>query len=85
VINRRLEDKQFIGGSTYSIVDIAMFPWLRTWDELGLTIDTYPHVRRWLAAIEARPAVQRGLIASLPRVHSSADRDTALRDVAGMP
>lgn len=66
VIERRLADSRFIGGATYSIADIAMFPWLRTWDELGLAISSYPHVRDWLTLMEARPAVQRGLVASRP-------------------
>lgn len=45
----------------YSIADIACFPWMRNHRALGLEISEYPKVREWLEAIEARPAVGRGL------------------------
>lgn len=50
----------------YSIADIAAFPWLRV--ALDSICEARPadtgdarHIRRWLAEIAARPAVQRGL------------------------
>jgi GST-like protein len=45
----------------YSIADIACWPWTRTHDRQGVDVADYPNVRRWFDAIEARPAVQRGL------------------------
>lgn len=63
VVNGRLSESAYLASSRYSIADIAAFPWLRTAAELDLDIAGYPHVERWLADIEARPAVQRGLIA----------------------
>lgn len=45
----------------YSIADIATFPWVRTHRWSGVPIDDFAHLRRWLATIRARPAVQRGL------------------------
>ncbi|AFQ50119.1 glutathione S-transferase-like protein [Burkholderia cepacia GG4] len=63
VVNGRLSESMYRASSRYSIADIAAFPWLRTAAELGLDLAGYPHVERWLADIEARPAVQRGLIA----------------------
>ena len=45
----------------YSIADIATFPWVRIHDWAGVSLDGLEHVQRWLAAIAARPAVQRGL------------------------
>jgi GSH-dependent disulfide-bond oxidoreductase len=61
VLERRLGASPFVGGPAYSIADIAMFPWLRSHGELGLALDDYASVRRWLDEIESRPAVQRGL------------------------
>ncbi|WP_107314862.1 glutathione S-transferase family protein [Burkholderia metallica] len=63
VVNGRLAESPYLASSRYSIADIAAFPWLRTATELDLDLAGYPHVARWLAAIEERPAVQRGLIA----------------------
>jgi GST-like protein len=64
VLERRLAHSRYIGGPDYSIADIAMFPWLRTSEELGIQISVYPHVRRWLEELASRPAVQAGLAAA---------------------
>ena len=40
---------------------IAIMPWLRTASGQNVNIDEYPHVKRWMDVINARPAVQRGL------------------------
>lgn len=64
VTDTRLSESAFIASNNYSIADIAAFSWLRTWEELHLDIAPYPHVRRWLEEIAARPAVQAGLLAT---------------------
>ncbi|GAB2455064.1 glutathione S-transferase N-terminal domain-containing protein [Comamonas humi] len=61
VVEQRLATSPYIAGDAYSIADIAMFPWLRTGEELGLDIADWPHVQAWLHKIGERPAVQRGL------------------------
>jgi GST-like protein len=45
----------------YSIADIACFPWTMTHKAQGFTLDDYPNVKRWYAAVRARPQVQAGL------------------------
>jgi GST-like protein len=61
VLNARLADSLYLAGPDYSIADIATFPWVRAPERRQVEIAAYPHVARWLALIEARPAVQRGL------------------------
>lgn len=61
VIEQRLAQAKFLGGSDYSIADIAVFPWLRPWERQGQNIELYPHIQAWMAAINARPATARGL------------------------
>jgi GST-like protein len=61
VIDKRLSESPFLGGETYSIADIATFPWLRSWENQGVVHSDYPHLEKWFKAIEARPAVQRGV------------------------
>ena len=61
VIDRQLSKHAFIAGADYSIADIAIFPWLRSWENQGVVIDEYPHLKAWFDAIAARPAVQRGV------------------------
>lgn len=61
VIDRRLAASEWLGGASYSIADIATFPWLRSWQNQGIVLDEYPHLKRWFDTIAARPAVQRGV------------------------
>ena len=60
VLNRRLADRPFIAGA-YSIADMACIGWARGWERQGQDIAEFPHVKRWMDTVLARPAVQRGL------------------------
>jgi GST-like protein len=61
VMNRQLACTTYIAGAEYSIADIAIFPWLRSWKNQGIDWNDYPHLRGWFDEIGARPAVQRGV------------------------
>ena len=61
VIDRRLEKSRFIAGDEYTIADIAIFPWLRSWKNQGIDIDDHPSLKAWFDGIAARPAVERGV------------------------
>jgi len=61
VINKRLASSRYIGGRDYSIADIAVFPWLRSWKNQGVELKDYPHLKGWFDEIASRPAVQRGV------------------------
>ena len=61
VMNRQLAGSTYIAGAEYSIADIAIFPWLRSWKNQGIDWNDYPHLRGWFDEIGARPAVQRGV------------------------
>jgi GSH-dependent disulfide-bond oxidoreductase len=61
VMNKRLARSRYIGCGEYSIADIAIFPWLRSWKNQGIAWDDYPHLKGWFDEIAARPAVQRGV------------------------
>ena len=64
VVNSQLSDRAYIVGDRYTIADIALFTWLRTYEELDLDMSPFPAVRAWLQKIEQRPAVKRGLAKS---------------------
>lgn len=73
VLDRQLgETGRFIAGA-YSIADIACFPWIMTHKAQGLSLDEYPHVKRWFADVRARPAVQRGVAVGKSGKHSKLD------------
>jgi GSH-dependent disulfide-bond oxidoreductase len=61
VMNKRLAKSKYLGGPEYSIADIAVFPWLRSWKNQGIDWDDYPHLKGWFDEIAARPAVMRGV------------------------
>ena len=60
VLDGHLQDHEYLAGD-YSIADIANWAWVRTHRWSGVEVDDLPHLQRWLEAIRARPAVQRGL------------------------
>ena len=61
VIDKRVEETAYLAGDDISIADFATFPWLRTYERQGQKLEDYPNLKRWFEAIDARPAVQRGL------------------------
>lgn len=61
VLNTRLGAVEYLAGD-YSIADIATFPWVNVHDWAGVSVDGLEHLQRWMAAVGARPAVQRGLL-----------------------
>ena len=65
MLDGRLADHEFLAGD-YSIADIANWSWVSLHDWAGVNIDDLPHLRRWLDAIAARPAVQRGIVIPEP-------------------
>ncbi len=79
VLDRRLGEVEYMAGD-YSIADMATFPWLRKPEGQGQNIDDFPNIKRWFAAINARPAVQKGL--QLLKEHQSAPpMDAKAREV----
>lgn len=60
VMNIRLRDRPFLAGK-YSIADMACVGWASRWERQGQDINEFPHLKRWLDTLLARPAVQRGM------------------------
>ena len=99
VLDRRLADTEYLGGSQYTIADIAVWPWygglvkglLYNAGEF-LSVHEYRNVIRWADAIAARPAVKRGRIVNrtsgkpseqLHERHDASDFDTRTQDKIG--
>lgn len=60
VLDRRLEGRDYILGDEYSIVDIAIFPWIGRWDWQTMDLNDTPNLKRWFLSIAGRPAVKAG-------------------------
>ena len=61
VMDKRLANSTYIAGPEYSVADIAVSPWLRSWKNQGIDWGDYPYLKGWFDEIVARPAVQRGV------------------------
>jgi GST-like protein len=61
VMDQQLGRSKYIAGADYTIADIAIFPWLRSWKNQGIDWTDYPNLKGWFDEIAARPAVQRGV------------------------
>lgn len=87
VLDRQLAQRRYIAGDTYTIADIAIWPWygalvLGEIYDAGefLAVHEYQHVRRWAEEIAARPAVLRGR--RVNRVRGEPDQQLAERHAA---
>lgn len=58
VLDRQLSLVSFISGS-YSISDIAAYPWIRLHDRQGQKLDDFPNLKRWYNQLSCRPAIAR--------------------------
>ena len=74
VLDRRLGESEWLADD-YSIADIANWCWVRTHRWSGVDIEGLPQLRRWLDAMKARPACQRGI--EVPFKVESALKDDA--------
>jgi len=78
VMDKRLLSSAFLAGAKYSIADMAVYPWLRSWQNQGIDWADYPTLKAWFDLIEKRPAVQRGVavLASLRKpIHDDKSKE----------
>ena len=96
VLDRELAGRAFIAGDDYTIADIGIWPWygqlaLGRLYEAGefLQVESYENVQRWAREIDARPAVQRGVMVNKPfgpletqlhERHDATDFETSTQD-----
>ncbi len=77
VLERRLGEAPYLGGSGYSIADIATFPWTRNREVWGVKDADNPNIARWFKAIAERPAARR-MVDIVGKITST--RETATDD-----
>ena len=59
VIDHRLADREFVTGSTYTIADMAVYPWIVPHERQKQDLNDFPSLKRWFEMIKARPATVR--------------------------
>jgi GSH-dependent disulfide-bond oxidoreductase len=80
VMNKRLADREFLAGK-YSIADIACVGWASRWQRQGQEIEQFPHFKRWLETMLARPAVHRGMHLRVEEATKVDMKDPKVQDV----
>jgi GST-like protein len=96
VLDRRLAESEYVAGNSYTIADIAIWPWyggLAQNNQYGgsefLSVQDYKNLQRWTTLIGQRPAVKRGrkvnrlsgdLADQLHERHDASDFDTKTQD-----
>ncbi len=59
VLDKRLADRTFVAGESYSIADMAIYPWIYSHKKQSQNLDDFPNLQRWFNKITARPATVR--------------------------
>jgi len=59
VLERRLAGRDYVCDS-YSIADMAIWPWASRYEWQGIALADYPNVQAWYRRLLARDAVQKG-------------------------
>ena len=67
VLDRQLDHSEWLA-KNFSIADIANWCWVRLYFWSGVSLDGLDNLQRWLEAMEARPACQKGIAVPEPLV-----------------
>jgi GST-like protein len=59
VLDKRLDGRAFIAGKDYTIADMAAYPWTVSYADQGMSLDDFPHLKRWHEHIRDRDATRR--------------------------
>jgi GST-like protein len=63
VMNLGLFGKRYLAAGEYTIADMICYPWAAGWKLRKIELDEFPHVKRWMEELEARPGLQKGMAA----------------------
>ena len=81
VLDAHLKEHEYLAGD-YSIADIANWAWVRTHRWSGVAIEDMPDLKRWMDAIRARPAVQKGILMPASTLNLQTDEDARAQQFA---
>ncbi len=80
VMNKRLADREFLAGK-YSIADIACVGWASRHERQGQDFAEFPHLKRWLDTVLARPAVKKAVAITIEAARQVDMRDPKVQAV----
>ncbi len=79
VLDRRLADRDYVAGS-YSIADMAIWPWASLWEGQQQNIEEFPGMAAWLDRVGNRKAVKAGR-AVAEELRSNIQSDKKAQDI----
>lgn len=101
VLDRHLGEHEYLAGDSYSLADMAVWPWYGNLaagrlysSEEFLDVKSYENLQRWTQAVGSRDAVQRGRMVNrtwgdpamqLHERHDAQDFETKTQDKIGEP
>jgi glutathione S-transferase len=56
-----LEGNDYLANNKYSLADIANYSWVKFAPLIGIKLEEFPRVKKWIERIDARPGVQKGI------------------------
>ncbi len=77
VLDAQLAKHDYVSGDSYTVADIAIWPWVRAWKWAKVDITARANVVDWVHRVRARPAVELGIAYGVPdseKDQFSADR-----------
>jgi GSH-dependent disulfide-bond oxidoreductase len=83
VLDNRLDGQKFIVGDTYTIADIATYPWIVPWETQQQNLEEFQNVKGWLDAISNRPATVRAYAKAKPYSNQPAMTEAAKKILFG--
>lgn len=72
VLNNRLYDRRYLAGDDYTIADMISYPWTAGWQSQGIDLEEFKYFKRWFDELSERPALKRGMEASVGQVEDPA-------------
>jgi GST-like protein len=81
VMDARLSEVEHFVGDEYSIVDMAIYPWVASHERQGQRMENYPNLARWYVEMGERPAVRRAMEVGEELRRLIEDLDEEARDV----
>ncbi len=59
VLETQLSNDEYVAGSEYTIVDMAILPWTKNYERQGIDLVNFPNITRWREKLHNRKAIQK--------------------------
>ena len=79
VMDRRLEDHDYLAGEDYSIADMSCFPWVQTYKRQEIELGDFVHVKRWYETLKQREGLRRGMAVGRDKINRNPQDDAQTR------